>query len=152
MGQYFVVINMTKRKQMNCLSSLGGSTVSFDRFTSGCKLAEQLHNLGVKPFLMLSLVGTGFSESALPIGTWAGDRVVIIGDYSDDPDFLTEDEKKELTEKSTTLYSLAGMDLFSQILTGWLSSFYKSAWLLSLTNQQGLLFDLKFQNVRVRRN
>lgn len=45
-------------------------------------------------------------------GSWAGDRIVIVGDYSDElPSFLTEEEAtlvtNELTTKSKNLYSLA---------------------------------------------
>ena len=39
-----------------------------------------------------------------------GDRVVLIGDYSDDyPDFLEEEEIDELKSSKCNLYSLAGM-------------------------------------------
>jgi len=41
-------------------------------------------------------------------GSWSGDRIVLIGDYSDGrPDFLSEAEVTELDEKELNLYQLA---------------------------------------------
>ena len=87
-------------------------------FFSGQKLCEQLANLGLKPFLALALVDMtkAANNPNLLWGSWSGDRVVLIGDYSDDsPDFLTEDEKVELKIKSTTLPKLVG-DEFENIM------------------------------------
>lgn len=80
------------------------------KFGSGQKLVEQLANLGLKPFLALTLIDmTATANNPNPLwGSWSGDRVVLIGDYSDDlPDFLTDEEQTELQEQSCNLYSLA---------------------------------------------
>jgi hypothetical protein len=80
------------------------------RFGSGQKLAEQLANLGLKPFLALTLIDmTAAANNPNPLwGSWSGDRVVLIGDYSDDlPDFLTDEEQDELEKESCTLYQMA---------------------------------------------
>jgi hypothetical protein len=74
------------------------------------KLVEQLANLGLKPCLALTLIDmTATANNPNPLwGSWSGDRVVLIGDYSDDlPDFLTDEEQTELQEQSCNLYSLA---------------------------------------------
>ncbi len=76
-------------------------------FSSGLKMAEQLYNLGVKPWLALSLIATRPHEDmANPLwGSWAGDRVVLIGDYSDDlPDFLTAAERSVLETTSKKVF------------------------------------------------
>jgi len=78
-------------------------------FFSGQKLAEQLVNLGFKPFLALTLLDLkAFTNDANPLwGSWSGDRVVLLGDYCDvAPDFLSDDEKLELETKSATLSQL----------------------------------------------
>jgi hypothetical protein len=105
MGQYYLLINLDKRERM-------WSLASFTRFSSGQKMREQLLNLGMKPFLALALFE--FEEAIKqhvpnPLwGSWSGDRIVLIGDYSDDrPDFLSEAEVTELDEKGLNLYQLA---------------------------------------------
>ena len=67
---------------------------------AGQKLGEQLYNLGRKPFLALALLATADPSEMPPLwGSWAGNRVVQIGDYSDDtPDFLNEEEVATIKE------------------------------------------------------
>ena len=82
-------------------------------FFSGQKLCEQLSNLGLKPFLALALVDmTSVANNPNPFwGSWSGNIVVLLGDYSDNiPDFLTEGEKLELNTKSTTLPKLVSAE------------------------------------------
>jgi hypothetical protein len=101
MGQYYVLCNLDKRERMSLTLALFGAM-----FFSGQKLCEQLHNLGVKPLLALALVDfTAVTDNPNSLwDSWSADRVVLIGDYSDDsPDFLTEEEKLELKKKGTTL-------------------------------------------------
>ncbi|KAI8349344.1 hypothetical protein B0O80DRAFT_429121 [Mortierella sp. GBAus27b] len=76
---------------------------------------EILYNLWNKPFLSMVLVdpvdaaGSGTPDPRL--GSWSGDRLVIIGDYSDDlPPFLTKAEEQELQSSdgnSPNLYRFA---------------------------------------------
>jgi len=108
MGQYYMLCNLDKRQRLSLPLSLWGSM-----FFSGQKLSEQLANLGLKPILALALVDmTAVANNPnLLWGSWSGDRVVLLGDYSDDtPHFLTEDEKLELETKSTTLPKLVGTE------------------------------------------
>jgi hypothetical protein len=111
MGQYFILINLDKRERMGSLATLI-SRGHMSRFSSGQKMREQLPNLGVKPFLALALLE--FDDAVKmtipnPLwGSWSGDRVVLIGDYSDgQPHFLTADEKLELETKNMNLNQLA---------------------------------------------
>jgi len=81
-------------------------------------------SLGVKPLLALALADfTAVEDNPNSLwGSWSGDRVLLIGDYSDDsPDFLTEEEKLELKTKATTLPSLVGTEFrdLSQNLGEW---------------------------------
>jgi len=104
MGQYYTLCNLDKRQRLSISLSLWGTM-----FFSGQKHLEQLANLGFKPFLALALVDmakVANNPNAL-WGSWSGDRVVLLGDYSDDiPEFLTDDEKLELKTKSITLPAL----------------------------------------------
>lgn len=127
MGQYYFLCNLDKRQRLGLPLALFGS-----RFFSGQKLCEQLHNLGVKPFLALALVDlTAVDDTPNSMwGSWSGDRVVLIGDYSDDsPNFLTEDEKLDLKNKSTTLPSLVGTEFqdLSENPNEWIKNNHKLA-------------------------
>ena len=109
MGQYYQLVNLCKKQSMSPVAGMfrGGGRVCFSKYTSGSKLAEQLHNLGVKPMLALALIAMSpDDDSPNPLwGSWAGDRVVLIGDYSDDvPHFLTEAEGIELQARGQNLY------------------------------------------------
>lgn len=114
MGQYYLLINLDKRERMGSLATLI-SRGYMSQFSSGQKMGEELVNLGVKPFLALALLDFEDAvKAAVPNplwGSWSGDRVVLIGDYSDDqPHFLTEDEKSELETKKMNLYCLASSE------------------------------------------
>lgn len=105
MGQYYVLINLDKRQALSPLSCFAS------RFSNGYKLVEQLFNLGLKPMLALLLCSEELLRGRTKLnnqwGTWAGDRVVLIGDYSEDiPSFLTAEEQEELGEWNG-LFSLA---------------------------------------------
>ncbi|KAF9358725.1 hypothetical protein BGX26_001064 [Mortierella sp. AD094] len=100
MGQYYNLINISKRQQLPHLHLRG--YFDFNQFCCGAKMRDQLRLLGKKPFLALAL--TEIDPDPLkpknlfdPIGTWAGDRIVFIGDYNEGvPPFLTEAEGEEL--------------------------------------------------------
>jgi hypothetical protein len=100
MGQYYVLINLTKHQRF---------------FYSSGKMWEHIRNLGGGATLAMGLVelpadlpeSTSRCESK---ANFSGDRFVFIGDYSDDiPPFLTKDEKKVLQRMSPNLYKLAGV-------------------------------------------
>ncbi|KAG0223042.1 hypothetical protein BGX31_008738, partial [Mortierella sp. GBA43] len=94
MGQYYLLVNLTKRQYV-------------DSMCFSLKMWEILHNIWNKPFLSMVLVdptNPARSNSKKPrLGSWSGDRLVIIGDYSDGlPPFLTKDEKQELRSRTAT--------------------------------------------------
>ncbi|KAI8349343.1 hypothetical protein B0O80DRAFT_168093 [Mortierella sp. GBAus27b] len=104
MGQYFLLLNLTKRQYIE--SPPGDISI---------KMWSILYNLWNKPFLSVVLVdpvdAAGSGTSNPRPGSWSGDRLVIIGDYSDDlPPFLTEAEEQELQPSdgnSPNLYRFA---------------------------------------------
>ncbi len=110
MGQYYKLVNLDKKQSLSPHAGMfrNGTQLSFSKYTCGAKMSEQLYSVGVKPFLALALISVeSDEESANPLwGSWAGDRVVLIGDYSDDlPEFLTEAEVNELQFRDDNLYT-----------------------------------------------
>ncbi|KAL0037137.1 hypothetical protein WJX79_002067 [Trebouxia sp. C0005] len=100
MGQYYTLVNLDKKQSMDPHAGMfrNGTQLSLSKYTSSATLAAQLCSLGVKPLLALALISVDSDEdSPNPLwGSWAGDRVVLIGDYSDDfPEFLTEAETRQ---------------------------------------------------------
>ena len=126
MGQYYLLINLDKRECMSVFAAAGlPLTSSFSgrlslnmKFLSGSKLSEQLYNLGVKPFLALALIATS-PQSAMPNpawGRWSGDRLVLIGDYSEDvPASVTQAEREELAAAQKNLYIHAS-DVYKEVV------------------------------------
>lgn len=109
MGQYYMLVNLDKKQSMDPHAGMfrNGTQLSFSKYTSGAKMADQLYSLGVKPLLALALISVDSDEKySNPLwGSWAGDRVVLIGDYSDDlPEFLTEAEVSEMQLRGGNLY------------------------------------------------
>lgn len=101
MGQYYMLVNLDKKQSMSPHAGMfrNGTQLSFSEYTCGAKMADQLYSVGVKPFLALALISVDSDQdSPNPLwGSWAGDRVVLIDDYSDDlPGFLTEAEVSDL--------------------------------------------------------
>lgn len=92
MGQYYVVANPDKREFLHP-----------HRFGSGLKLMEFSGDAqSVMQAVAVLLAdgnnrGGGDLRSNDPIiGSWAGDRVVVAGDYADDGRFLDEGEEGNL--------------------------------------------------------
>ncbi len=88
MGQYYVVINLDKKEFLNTYT-----------FNDGAKLLEfGCSSEGTMTALAVLLSdgngrGGGDLHSEDPIiGSWAGDRVVISGDYADEEKFIEKDQ------------------------------------------------------------
>lgn len=100
MGQYYKIVNVKKRQYLNPLM-----------FNDGMKLMEfGMSARGTLTALAVLLAdgngrGGGDLNSANPIvGSWAGDPIVIAGDYADDGKFLPDDKQ------DTTLYSVVDVE------------------------------------------
>jgi hypothetical protein len=104
MGQYYYIVNLDKRQFLHP-----------HKFNCGLKLLE----FGDGGMAMTGLAvlladgnnrGGGDLRSDNPIvGSWAGDRIVVAGDYADDGKFLPQD-----ADDSTTLFNHAA-DTFQDI-------------------------------------
>lgn len=97
MGQYHKVYNVTKKQFLHA-----------HRMDAGLKLMAQV-GFDKSPSSALFLLlansngrGGGDASEHPLIGTWAGDRIVIQGDYAEagDPGFLSEQRLKKYTEIS----------------------------------------------------
>lgn len=91
MGQYYKIVNLDKKEWLHP-----------HKFEDGMKLMEfGLSGMGTMSGLAILLAdgngrGGGDLHSENPIiGSWAGDRIVIAGDYADEGKF-TEDESRNL--------------------------------------------------------
>jgi hypothetical protein len=82
MGQYHIIANLDKHEIINP-----------HVLASGLKIWEQLDS-GMTGRAMLLLMtcpearGGGDLEEGYPVGHWHGDRVVVVGDYAEDDDFV----------------------------------------------------------------
>lgn len=84
MGQYYIVVNLTKEEYIQPHS-----------LCNGAKLCEFSTGRTATALVLLLASGNGrggdWKEHEL-IGRWAGDRIVIAGDYADSGQFLTEEQ------------------------------------------------------------
>jgi hypothetical protein len=94
MGQYFKVVNITKKQVMKPLL-----------FGSGSKLMEfSSDRMSIMQGLAILLAdgngrGGGDLNSENPIvGSWAGDQIVIAGDYADEGKFVDDPKINLYTE------------------------------------------------------
>lgn len=106
MGQYYFITNLDKEQFLHP-----------HQFGEGLKLMEfGCSSMGVLTGLAILLAdGNGrgggdlHSESEV-IGSWAGDRIVVAGDYADDEKFLTEEQisrfSKDHPEELAALHRL----------------------------------------------
>jgi len=91
MGQYYKVVNTTK-----------GQTLTPHTFGSGAKLMEfssdQMSIMQGLAILLADGNGRGggdlYSENPL-VGSWAGDNIVVTGDYADEGKFVPVKDKKQ---------------------------------------------------------
>lgn len=95
MGQYWRPVNLTKKEFIDPY-----------KLGAGLKLWEQLANtpgVGAALIVLLAVMperrGGGDLAADPIIGHWAGDKVVFVGDYSEDGDFKS-------TPKFSTIYGL----------------------------------------------
>lgn len=108
MGQYFLVVNTKQRAYLHP-----------HKFDEGLKFLEFTSGRYGTVFALAALVsngngrGGGDLRSKHPlIGSWAGDPIVIAGDYGDPGAFIPPEHLKEFYEKTgeedfPTLYHLA---------------------------------------------
>jgi len=106
MGQYHKVYNLDKKEMIH------GHDID-----NGLKLMEQCgHEKSTATAVWLLLAnsngrGCGDARKNSLIGSWAGDRLLVQGDYAEegDPAFLTDSEREEFTNISgqvrTMLYA-----------------------------------------------
>ena len=103
MGQYHKVYNLDKKEFIN------GHNIK-----NGLKLLEQIgHEKSTSTALFLLLAnsngrGGGDATGHKEIGRWAGDRIVIQGDYAEPHDtaFIDEGDKGEFREISDIVNSI----------------------------------------------
>jgi len=101
MGQCYIIVNLDKKQYINPR-----------KFGDGVKLIEFADSTpGTMTALAVLLAdgngrGGGDLRSDNPIiGSWAGDRIVIAGDYADPGKFVPKDMKKKLFERNLEGYS-----------------------------------------------
>ncbi len=107
MGQYYVVVNLDKRQFIHPSA-----------FGDGNKLLEFADSApGIMTALAVLLAdgngrGGGDLDSDNPIiGSWAGDRIVVAGDYADAGKFVPKEMRKKLFEKNLETYNNSSSDL-----------------------------------------
>jgi len=100
MGQYFKVVNVKKREYINP-----------HMFNDGMKLMEFGMSAGGTLTALAVLLADGngrgggdLNSSNEIVGSWAGDPIVIAGDYADDGKFLPADKQ------DTTLYNVVDVE------------------------------------------
>jgi hypothetical protein len=100
MGQYYKIVNVKKREYINP-----------HMFNDGMKLMEFGMSAGGTLTALAVLLADGngrgggdLNSSNDIIGSWAGDPIVIAGDYADDGKFLPADKQ------DTTLYSVVDVE------------------------------------------
>lgn len=99
MGQYFKVVNLDKRELLHP-----------HKFNEGLKLMEFAHEgrtlRGLAVLLSNGNGGNGgdIHSSDSLVGSWAGDRIVVAGDYGDDGRWV-EDPKSNLYGVATETFT-----------------------------------------------
>jgi len=101
MGQYYIIVNLDKKQ-----------LILPHKFGDGVKLLEFADSTpGTMTALAVLLAdgngrGGGDLDSNDPIiGSWAGDRIVIAGDYADPGKFVPKSMKKKLFERNLEEYT-----------------------------------------------
>jgi len=109
MGQYYKIVNVKKREYINP-----------HMFDEGLKLMEFGMSAGGSLTALAVLLSNGngrgggdLNSANTIVGSWAGDPIVVAGDYGDEGKFLPEDKQ------DTTLYAVAqeeGKDISHLVL------------------------------------
>ena len=116
MGQYYNPINITKREFLHP-----------HKFGDGLKLMEfGLSGMGTMAGLALLLAdgnGRGGGDAHEDpvsgiVGRWAGDRIVIAGDYADNGRFITKSMVKGLADEDGKPFTLESVNLSALTDTG----------------------------------
>lgn len=97
MGQYYKIVNLTKKQFMNPHD-----------FGDGAKLCEFGDSRSGVMFALAALLASGNNRGGGDIrsddpiiGSWAGDQIAIVGDYDDEGKF-------GVPEEGQNMYSYAG--------------------------------------------
>ena len=123
MGQYYKVVNTTKKQVMIPHS-----------FGSGAKLMEfSSDGMSIMQGLAILLAdgngrGGGDLNSSNPIvGSWAGDQIVVAGDYADEGKFV-DGETKNLYEVSETYEDISFKVIKTLCEDSWYRQDYYNEW------------------------
>lgn len=108
MGQYHKVYNIDKKVMINAHG-----------INNGLKLVEQVghdHSTSTALFFLLANSngrGGGDVEDHYLIGSWAGDRIVIQGDYSEESDqgYISESEREGYRDISAFVNELLNITM-----------------------------------------
>lgn len=103
MGQYHVLYNTDKKEYVHA-----------HRIDNGLKLLEQVgfeKSTSTALFLLVANSngrGGGDANEHELIGRWAGDRIVVQGDYAEEGDqaYITDSERESYTDISTKVLDL----------------------------------------------
>lgn len=96
MGQYYYVVNVTKKQYLHP-----------HKFGEGIKLLEFSQSAGGTMTALAALLADGngrgggdIGSSDPLVGSWAGDTIVIAGDYADEGKFLSDEDIAAWKEKA----------------------------------------------------
>ena len=124
MGQYYKVVNTTKKQVMIPHS-----------FGSGAKLMEfSSDRMSIMQGLAILLAdgngrGGGDLRSENPIvGSWAGDNIVVAGDYADIGNFVESDPLKTLYEVAETYEDISFKVIETLCDDSWWRQDYYDEW------------------------
>ena len=112
MGQYYYVVNLDKKEYLHP-----------HRFDEGLKLMEFGQSSGGTMLALAVLLADGngreggdiTSDEPL-VGSWAGDRIVIAGDYADADKFIKEITDKEKDDNLHTYSARNFEDISDKII------------------------------------
>lgn len=85
MGEYYFIVNLDKRQYLN----------SF-KFGDGLKLMQVARGRVMTALTLLLVDGENSGGENSLIGHWAGDRIVVAGDYADKMRFIEDPDWEEL--------------------------------------------------------
>jgi hypothetical protein len=123
MGQYYKVVNTTKKQVMIPHS-----------FGSGAKLMEfSSDGMSIMQGLAVLLAdgngrgGGDLNSSNSIVGSWAGDQIVVAGDYADEGNFV-DDATKNLYEVSETYEDISFKVIEALCDDKWYREDYYNEW------------------------